>query len=187
MTTATFEYTGKSGKGIRHGLISEVSAFFHIKPGHTEELVAACGRFHQRLLGAPEKYLLMFGLHDMRHVVFDVGTRLLWATSFETEWKPYIDDSVNTLGLKTWYDWFQHCEECPSDFLELKNEALRIFIQSGQVPATGFFRTIPDQSLAQVLKGKRLRQALDQVLETPGGADALQQPALKPLLEEAAD
>jgi hypothetical protein len=42
-------------------------------------------------------------------------------------------------------------------------------------------------TLAEIKKGQRIREALEQVIDTPDGVQALEQPALKPLLEEAAD
>ena len=187
VTEQSVVLTKKSGKGKRHGVVSEVSAYFHVKPGHTEELRAAIDRFQQKLHNAPIELNLRFGLQDMRHVIFDNGTRLNWATSFETDWEPYIDDSVATMGLKTWYDWFQHCEECPENFMELSGKSLRDFIQSGQVQAQGFFKTISDKTLVELRKGLRVRQALDQVVDNPAALALLQQAPLKPLLDEAAD
>jgi hypothetical protein len=179
--------TKKSGKGRRHGVVSEVSAYFHVRPGHTEELRAAIDRFQQKLHNAPPQLIQRFGLQDMRHVIFDNGTRLNWATSFETDWEPYIDDSVAGFGLKTWYDWFQHCEECPENFLNLSAQGLRDFIQSGQVQAAGFFKSISDKTLPEVRKAERVQKALEQVIDDPEAIKLLQQPPLKPLLDEAAD
>jgi hypothetical protein len=187
MSTATYTVTKKGGKGNTYGVSSEVSGFFHIKPGHLDQLIAACERFHLRLKAAPEEYMHRFGLRGMRHVIFDNGTRLAWITEFETDWDPYIDDSVNTLGLPTWADWFQHLTETPDDLLEYNHDQLKAFIQSGQVKATGFFTTLSDITMPEIRKGQRARQALETVIDTPGGAQALENPALKPLLEEAAD
>jgi len=39
------------------------------------------------------------GLRDQRHVIFDDGQRLMWATTFENEWDPYFDDFVQ-IGLE---------------------------------------------------------------------------------------
>ena len=186
-TQETVELTKKSGKGRRHGVASEVSAYFHVRPGHEAELRAAIDRFQNRLRQAPPDYMQRFGLQDMRHVIFDDGTRLNWATSFDTDWDPYIDDSVSTMGIKTWYDWFQHCEECPSNFTELGSAALKAFIQSGQVQAAGFFKSISDKTIGELRKAVRVQEALDQVLEQPEASTLLQHPALKPLLDEAAD
>jgi hypothetical protein len=186
-TQETVASTKKSGKGLRHGVASEVSAYFHVKPGHEAELRAAIDRFQGALHKAPPELIQRFGLQDMRHVIFDGGTRLNWATSFETDWEPYIDDSVQTFGIEKWYDWFQHCEECPGNFLELSGKLLRDFIQSGQVQAAGFFKTISAKTIPELRKAERVKEALDKVLEQPEASTLLQHPALKPLLDEAAD
>jgi hypothetical protein len=39
----------------------------------------------------------------------------------------------------------------------------------------------------EIRKAMQVQQAFQQVLDTPGAAEALQHPALKPLLELAAD
>ena len=41
--------------------------------------------------------------------------------------------------------------------------------------------------MQQVLKALALQKAFQQVLDAPGAEEALQHPALKPLLERAAD
>jgi hypothetical protein len=177
----------KSGIGRQHGVVSEVSALFHVKPGHAAALQEACDRFNQRLRNAPLDYMQRFGLQGMRHVIFDNGTRFYWETLFDTEFIPYVDDSVATLGLKTWHDWFQHCVECPDNFLDLGPQGLRDFIQSAQVQSAGFFVALADKTLGELRKAIRVQEALELVAAQPEGLAALQNPALKPLLDEAAD
>jgi hypothetical protein len=41
--------------------------------------------------------------------------------------------------------------------------------------------------MPEIVKAQRLQEAFQQVLDDPGAAEALQHPALKPLLEQAAD
>jgi hypothetical protein len=179
--------TRKSGVGRLHGVVSEVSAFFHVRPGHEAELRAACDRFQARLRSAPLDYMQRFGLQGMRHVIFDNGTRLYWETLFDTDWQPYVDDAVATLGIKTWHDWFQHCEECPENLVDLSPQGLRDFIQSAQVQAAGFFVTLNTRTLGEFRKAIRVQEALEQVADRPDGLAALQNPALQPLLDLAAD
>jgi hypothetical protein len=47
--------TKKSGKGSSHGVISEVSAYLTVKPGHEEEVRAACRRFGEMLRNSDPK------------------------------------------------------------------------------------------------------------------------------------
>ena len=110
----------------------------------------------------------------------------MWTTSFDTDWDPYIDDAVALLGVDGWAGWLQHTEGYnPS---ELTTGAdIKAYVQSAQVQATGFFRAIPDMTLAEVKKAQRVRAAFGRVLDDPRAAEALEHPALKPLLDEAAD
>jgi hypothetical protein len=50
-----------------------------------------------------------------------------------------------------------------------------------------FILAYPEPTVKQVWKALALQKAFQQVLDTPGAAEALQQPALKPLLDMAAD
>src|SRR5262245_41195659 len=127
MSTATYPITKKGGKGNTYGVVSEVSAILTVRPGHLDEPVAACERFHNKLKKAPEHLMHRFGLRNMRHIIFDGGKRMVWITTFETDWDPYIDDSVNMFGAATWVDWIQHTEECPDDILTFSNEELKAF------------------------------------------------------------
>jgi hypothetical protein len=44
-----------------------------------------------------------------------------------------------------------------------------------------------DYTTAQIKKALRLEQAFQQMLDDPAAVEALQHPALKPLLDQAAD
>jgi hypothetical protein len=186
MAQPTYTTTVKSGRGSRHGVVSEVSAFLHVKPGETEELRAAIERFQARLRSAPYEYMVKFGLVDMRHVIFDNGTRLCWITAFDTDWDPYIEDSVNTLGLQTWLDWAKHTVDYDPEILT-GPAGVKVWIQGAQIPADGFYRAVSDMTLGEIKKAQRVRVAFDEVLDDPQAADALRAPVLKPLLDEAAD
>ena len=56
-----------------------------------------------------------------------------------------------------------------------------------QSPATGYFNNLGDWTMPEIIKGQRLQEAFQQVLDDPAAAEALQHPALKPLLDQAAD
>jgi hypothetical protein len=185
MTTSAFATTRKSGRGMSHGVVSELSAFLTVKPGETEQLRAGLERFHARVRTAPWDYLVKIGIVDMRHIIFDNGTRLCWITAFDTDWDPYIDDAVAIIGQDSWVDWLRHTEGYnPVEFST--GAAIKAYLQAAQVPATGFFRAVPELTLGEVKKGERLRAAFEKVLDQPGALEALQQPVLKPLLDEAA-
>lgn len=179
--------TKKSGKGLSHGVISELTAFFAVKPGHADELRAACERFNALLLNGDQKVIQKIGLRDTRLVVFDNGQRLLWITGFETDWDPYIDDAIMIIGKKNWVDWMQHLVEYPTKGLnQATNAEVKAFMQSGQVRASCYFNSLPNQTGPEIQQALQVEQVFQQVLDDPAAAQALQVPALKPLLEEAA-
>jgi hypothetical protein len=55
------------------------------------------------------------------------------------------------------------------------------------IEAGNFVCAYPEPTVKQVLRALALQKAFQQVLDNPGAAEALQHPALKPLLELAAD
>jgi hypothetical protein len=186
-TQATRVANPKSGLGSRHGVKSEATALFTVKPGHEAELRAACARFAEFLKRAPMDGLQRIGLHYSRLAVADNGTRLIWLTAFDTDFAPYVDDSVAKMGAGTWYDWLKHTVECPDGFDRFTGPQVREVIQQNQSPADGYFEAFPDLTMGEIRKGQRVREALDNVLAQPEAETLLQHPALKPLLDEAAD
>src|SRR5262245_11177339 len=177
----------KSGLGNRHGVKSEATALFTVKPGHAEELRAACQRFAAKLKTAPFNVLQHIGLHYTRLVVVNNGANLIWLTAFDTDFAPYVDDGVNMFGVGTWYDWLQHCTECPDGFEHFTGPHVREVILNNATSPDGYFEAFPDLTMGQIKKAQRVREALEQVVETPEGVAALENTALKPLLDEAAD
>jgi hypothetical protein len=185
MSQATYTTTVKSGRGARHGVVSELSAFLTIKPGEADALRAGLGRFHARVRKAPWEVIAKIGIVDMKHVIFDDDTRLCWNTAFDTDWDPYIDDAVAILGADSWTDWLRHTVGYETEDLST-GAAVKRYLQSAQCPATGFYRAIPDLTLRQVKEAQQVKAAFEQVLDTPGAAEALQNPVFKPLLDRAA-
>jgi hypothetical protein len=199
----------KSGKGVSDGVVSELTTFFGVKPGEAEELRAACQRFNEVLHSADRQAMQKTGLRDSRMVLFDEGRRLLWTTTFETDWDPYLDDALLLVGVEPFIDWMQHTLEAEQlkswiaqaggrealgkgseallETVQSSSGGLKQIIQSVQTPATTYWNMLSDQMVPQIRKAQRVEQAFQQVLDDPAAAEALQQPALKPLLEQAAD
>ncbi|MCL4303586.1 MAG: hypothetical protein KJ077_48315 [Anaerolineae bacterium] len=209
-TTVTL--SKKSGKGKTDRVISEMATFFKVLPGKAEELRAACERFAATALQGDPKVIQKSGLRDSRHVLFDNDQQLLWATTFETEWDPYIDDAVLVMGFRAFVDWMQYTVEgstiiksmrdsvaagAPSlstansgeidQFLSANTSDLKRILQSVQAPAAGYWNMLADQTTPQIRKAQRVEAAFQQVLDSPEAEQALSHPALQPLLEQAAD
>ena len=198
----------KSGLGLSDGVVSELATFWEVLPGHEDELRAATERFASTLSGVDRDNNLHTGLRDQRHVIFDNGTRLMWATTFENDWDPYFEDFVQ-IGIHHFLDWMQHTaqythvtewleESGGADKFRLDNPdieaqmkrsvgGLKAIVQSVQSPATGYYNNLNAWTMTEIDKGMRVQEAFQQVLDNPAAEEALQHPALKPLLEVAAD
>jgi hypothetical protein len=182
----TTQYTKKSGKGMRDGVISELATFFEVIPGHEDELRAACQRLANTLINAPRELNIETGLRDERHVIFDGGKRLLWCTTFETDWDPYVEDAIIRIGIENFIDWLQHTKEWPrfeawlreaggvetlnmgkSDPTKEKSVRmsmrwLKEFLQAQQSPAVGYYNAVSYVTHRQIAKALQVEQAFQQ-------------------------
>ena len=179
----------KSGKGLSNGVVSELTAFFRVKPGHAEQLRAAVQRFGSATDGLDPTNRLKIGLRELRLALFDNDQRLLWATSFETDWDPYIDDGIEIIGTENFIDWMQHLVEYPypeGSPVTASNAEIKAILQSNQVQAAWFHDVFSSKTMPEIKKAVQVERAFEQLLDNPEAAQALQHPALKPLLELAA-
>jgi hypothetical protein len=190
----------KSGKGMIHGVVSELTTFFTVRPGHEEAMRAAVERVNQMLHEMGPEVHRKMGLREWRQVLFDNGQRLMLATSFETDWDPYVDDAVVTFSPESFSDWLQHTveigmldkaqvESVKADLRQgIANSAvLKALLQAGQAPASAYFDVLSDQTVPQIRKAQQVEQAFQQVLDNPTAEQVIQHPAMKPLLDQAAD
>ena len=121
-------------------------------------------------------------IQEARFVLFDRDTRLLFATSFDGSWDSYMEDFASK-PLQLFDAIFRHVEgyEGLPDLTAVKN-----FILSAQVTAGAYARNYPG-TVKEIRKALRVNEAFQRVLDDPAAAEALRHPALKPLLNEAAD
>ena len=177
--------SGPSRPGLSVGPTNEFTLFFDVTPGHGAALRDSIQMLQNEPGYRPGDYQIAIGtIHEARFVMFDDDTRLLFATSFDGPWDAYMDDFATSGPTLRLFDAiFQHVEgyEGLPDV-----EAVNTFILSGQVTAAGYARNYSG-TVQEIRKALRVNAAFQQVLDDPEAAKALQQPALKPLLDEAAD
>src|SRR5215218_8633480 len=159
-------------KGARVGPVSELSVFLKVKPGREQDIREV---FHMppARRAELEKAILHVGtLHQARYVLFDNGTRLLVATTFDGDWDVYIDDFAASYILDAWDEFLIHCEGYPDEGkASLTVEEIKEFLTANQVTASDLFITYPGVTAKEVQKALRVDTAFQQVLDTPGAAD----------------
>jgi hypothetical protein len=181
--TASKTITARPGRTV--GPTTEFSLVFRVKPGHAEALRQALEALQNHPGYRPGDYdIPIVSIHEARFVLFDDDTRLAFFTSFDGSWDAYMDDFFNTGATLALFDaTFQHTEgyEGLPDMA-----ALHAFILGAEQTAAAYARNYGG-TVKEIRKAQRVNNAFQRVLDDPAAAEALQHPALKPLLDEAAD
>src|SRR5213079_2777252 len=177
--------TGSSRPGVSVGPTTEFSLFFRVKPGEGESLRAALSDLQQTAGYRPGDYgMAVSTIHEARFVLFDDDTRLAFITSFDGPWDAYMDDFFTSGPTIALFDViFRHVDGY--DGLP-DMAALQGFILGAQQTAAAYARNYGG-TVKEIRKAQRVNAAFQQVLDDPAAGEALQHPALKPLLDEAAD
>jgi hypothetical protein len=179
----TTESTDATRPGVSVGTTSEFSLFFHVRPGEEREIRDAVEALQSAPGYRPGDYEMpIASIHEARFVLFDDDTRLLFATSFDGPWDAYMEDFASK-PLKLFDSIFRHVEgyEGLPDL-----GAVKQFILSAQSTASGYSRNYTG-TVKEIRKALLVNDAFQRVLDDPAAEEALQHPALKPLLDEAAD
>jgi len=155
--------------GVSVGPTSEFSLFFHVKPGHGDDLREALRTLQNHPGYRPGEYgMAVATIHEARFVLFDDDTRLLFATSFDGPWDSYMED------------FFTSGPTLPDV------AAVKAFVLSAQATAAAYARNYGG-TVKEIRKAERVNKAFQRVLDDPAAGEGLQHPALKPLLDEASD
>ena len=103
-------------------------------------------------------------VHDMRFLFLDNDTKLLFATAYDGDWDPYIDDFAAKIpdGLDVlftvWEGW-------PG----IRSPAVKDWIVNHQIPAVGWYVAYPDLTVRDILRLKRAGKAVDEFLDKISG------------------
>jgi hypothetical protein len=177
--------TATSRPGMSAGPTSEFSLFFHVRPGAGESLRAALRALQETPGYRPGDYgIAITTIHEARFVLFDDDTRLAFVTSFDGPWDAYMEDFFTSGPTLALFDViFRHVE----GYEGLPDRAaLKTFVLGAQQTAAAYARNYGG-TVKEIRKAQRVNQAFQQVLDHPDAEEALQHPALRPLLDEAAD
>lgn len=126
--------------GLRSGQVSELTVIAPLKPNGAKRLRQLFSILNGNFAGAS----LVGTVHDMRFVLLDNDTRLLFCTAYDGEWDPYIDDFATKIPDLMDYI-FGNVESWPG----IHSPQVKDFIAGIQVGASGWFVAHPQLTVAE--------------------------------------
>jgi len=170
--------------GQKVGARSEFLAIDDVIPGQEDALRQQLARH----MGDPHitNAINQIGtLHEARFVMLDGCNgrkQLMFASSFDGPWDVYIDDFARTDIGRAFDETWCYVEGYPG----VKSPRIKEWFKERTVVAGNFVAAYPEPTVKQVLKALAVNEAFQRVLDDPAAEEALQHPALAPLLEMAA-
>ena len=157
-TRARVESAGRTG--VRQGKVSELLFITPFAPGGAERLRALL----QLRDGSFDDTDRVGTVHDMRFVFLDNDTKLLFATAYDGDWDPYIDDFATKITDQMDVI-FTACEGWPG----IRSPKVKDWIANHQIPAEGWYVAHPDLTVRDIHRLKRIGKAVDEFLDQVAG------------------
>jgi hypothetical protein len=144
--------------GARQGRVSELTGIFPFAKGGAKRLRGLLQLLEGNFQGADA----VGTVHDMRFVFLDNDTKLLFATAYDGEWDPYIDDFAtkipNAMDLL-----FCNAEGWPG----IRSPKVKDWIVQHQVAAEAWY-VANDLTVAETRRLKRMGKAVEEFLDKIG-------------------
>ncbi len=99
-------------------------------------------------------------VHDLRFVIFDNDTRVIFASTFDGDWESYINDFATILPDEI--DLLFH--EC-AGYPGIHSPEITDWIVKQQVTALAFYSAYPEASVRDVWKALKTKKAFDTLLD----------------------
>ncbi len=147
--------------GARQGKVSELTVFLPFVKGGAKRLRGLLQLLEGNFLAGDA----VGTVHDMRFVFVDNDTKLLFATAYDGDFDPYIEDFAakipNAMDL-----WLSNFEDYPG----MRNpSAAADWIAKHQIAAEAWYVNSPNLTAAETRKLKRVGKAVDELLDKIGG------------------
>jgi hypothetical protein len=151
--------TSSAGRtGLRRGKVSELTIVFPIAPGGAKRLRAVLdGGINVQ---APDR---VGTVHDMRYVFLDNDTRILFATTYDGEWDPYVDDFATHIPDELDVV-FCNCEGWPG----VRSPAVKDYIAKYQVTARAWYVASPNLTVKDTKRLEKIGAAAEEFLDKVG-------------------
>lgn len=156
-----------------------------IKPGNTRPVVEGLlDLFRDKPHIATEAIENVGTIHYARWVLLENDTKLLYDVVFDGDFDKYWDDFIFYFRKAGLTPVFQYMEGFPED--GMKDMAkFKKFTREHQVDPFMEYGAFSGATRGQLRNGQKAYAALQKVLDNPAAAQALKDPALKPLLDVA--
>ena len=151
--------TSSAGRtGLRRGKVSELTIVFPLAPGGAKRMKAVLDAGGN--VNTPDK---VGSVHDMRYVFLDNDTRILFATAYDGEWDPYVDDFASQIpdDLDA---VFCNCEGWPG----IHSPAIKDYLAKYQLTAHAWYVADADLSVRDTKKLKKIGAAVEEFLDRVG-------------------
>jgi hypothetical protein len=145
--------------GSRLGKVSELTIIVPLAPGGAQRLRAFLRLLGGNLAGADK----VGTVHDMRFVFFDNDTRMLFATTFDGDWDPYIDDFITKIP-----DYLDIIDSAWDGWPGIRSPEAKDYLAKHQITAEGWYVGNPDLTVAETRRLQRVGKAVDAFLDQIG-------------------
>ena len=154
--TAATQVQSAGRIGARQGKVSELTAIIPLEPGGGKRI-----RGLLDLLGGNFKGADVVGtLHDMRFVLLENDTKLLFCTAYDGEWDAYIDDFVtkipNSMDIL-----FCNCAGWPG----IRSPVIKEWLVKQQLTADAWYVASPNLTVAETKRLEKIGAAVDELLD----------------------
>jgi hypothetical protein len=144
--------------GARLGKVSELTMVVPLAPGGADRLRAFLKLLGGNLAGADK----VGSVHDMRFVFFDNDTRMIFATTFDGDWDPYIDDFVTKIP-----DYLDIIDSAWDGWPGIRSPGAKDYLAKHQLTAEGWY-VGNDLTVSETRRLQRIGQAVDEFLDKVG-------------------
>src|ERR1700732_565388 len=151
--------TVKPRPGTKAGQANEFTLISKLNPGGAERIrrLLADGFTGERQTNTDR----IATVHDLRFVIFDNDTRIIFASTFDGDWESYINDFATILPDEIDLLFYEF-EGYPG----IHSPEIKDWIVAQQVSAVGFYSAYPGASVRGGWEALKAKKALDALLDS---------------------
>ena len=151
---------GSAGRvGRRQGVVSELTVIAPFTEGGAKRLRGVLELLNGNFEGAEK----VGTVHDMRFVFLDNDSKLLFATAYDGDWDPYIDDFATKIP-----DYMDILFACFEGWPGIRSPEVKDFIALYQVPASAWYVANPSLTVVEARRLQNVSKALNDFLDRIG-------------------